>query len=194
MDDKIDTKDVPQQKKGGLNLKFFLIGIPVFIVQLVLVYFVTANILLSKMKADLEKGHKKADTEEVAEGEGEGEEAAKEEEATEEEGESSSKKKLGNFFFTVDDVIVNPAGTNGQRLMLVSVGFNLNTEEQLAKIKEKDVLIKDIVISTLSEKTLPELSQSGSKDSLKVELTKKIKKSMPKVKFNNIYFSKYIIQ
>lgn len=188
MDDKIDTKDVPQQKKGGLNIKFFLIGVPLFAVQLVLVYFVTANILLSKWKSDLEKSHKKANTEEVAEGE---EPAAGEEAAAEEEGESK-KKPMGNFFFTVDDVIVNPAGTNGQRLMLVSVGLNVGNEEQLAKIKEKEVVIKDVIISTLSEKTLPELSQVGYKDSLKVELTKKLKAN--KVKFNSILFSKYIIQ
>ncbi|MBI5726904.1 MAG: flagellar basal body-associated FliL family protein [Ignavibacteriales bacterium] len=182
MDEKIDSKEIGESRKAGLNPKVFIIGLPLFIVQLVVIYFITANFLLSRWSS-------------LAEGDGEGSQ-------TEEvHGEKKTKKKAksgeeveGKFFFSVEDIIINPAGTNGQRLMLTSVGFSVPTEEQKKGLEEKEVLLKDIVISTLSSKTLSELNQVGYKDSLKVELTRIITERIPELELSDIYFSKYIIQ
>ena len=42
--------DLPEPKKGGINTKVILFGLPLFILQLIVVYFVTANILLNKVQ------------------------------------------------------------------------------------------------------------------------------------------------
>lgn len=181
MDEKIDSREISEGKKGGMNAKVFIIGLPIFIIQLVAVYFILGNIMLSRFKT-----HNEAETaaaELKADGHGKGEKKGA-------EGSSGPS----NFFFTVDDVIINPAGTNGQRLMLVSVGFGVATDEAKKKLSEKEVLVKDIVISTLSCKKLEELNQVGYKDTLKVQLSKSLNDIMPDAEINSVVFSKYIIQ
>lgn len=177
-----DSKD----KKGGLNMKVLIIGLPVFIIQLVAVYFITANILLSKYQS---AAHKKASTEEVS-GE-EKEEDAKSEEGSSEEGEGK-KKESGKFLFSVDEVIINPMGTDGKRFLLASVGFDLKTEVEKKEIEEKVILVKDAINSVLSSKTILQLNDIGYKDTLKLEIKKKLKEKS--IKVNDVYFSKYIIQ
>ena len=91
-------------------------------------------------------------------------------------------------------MIVNPAGTKGQRIMLVSMGFDLASEEELKTLESKNVILKDLIISTLSKKTLAELSNYSFRDTLKIELSSNVSSMFPEVKVNNVYFSKYIIQ
>lgn len=173
------------KSSSAINPKIFLIGLPLFIVQLIVVYFVTANILLNKgtnanPAIDPSSGF------EVVE-EDHAEEADSEETA-------ADSVEIGKHILNVDDMIVNPAGTKGQRIMLVSMGFDIATEEELKMLEEKNVILKDLIISTLSRKTLSELSNYDFRDSIKTELSDNVISMFPKVKVNNVYFSKYIIQ
>ena len=165
---------VKKEEKKGLNAKVFLIGLPLFIIQLVLVYFITANFLVKTVPVPpgLDKH-------------GEQEEVAAEEESEEEEGEQK--------IFTIKDLIINPAGTNGQRLLLLSVGFAVNGEENFKKIEENEVVLKDVILGTMSTKTLAELNQRALKDSLKAEIFEKVRAAMPKPKIKKVYFSKYVL-
>lgn len=171
-----------KDKKGGLNMKVLLIGLPVFIIQLVAVYFITANILLSKYQS---MANKKPNSAEVA---GEGKEDSGDGESEEE----GSSKATGKFLFSVDEVIINPTGTDGKRYLLASVGFDLKSEEQKKEMEEKVILVKDVIISVLASKTLLQLNDIEYKDSLKVQIKDKLKEK--KIKVNDVYFSKYIIQ
>lgn len=179
MDEKIDTREGSDSKKGGMNIKVFIIGLPLFIIQLVIVYFITGNYLLNRFEAKAADGDKNPA----------GEKSAKHAEAK-----KDGSAEPGKFFFTVDDVIINPAGTNGQRLMLVSVGFGVQTEEEVKKLKDKEVLVKDIVLSTLGSKTLTDLSALNAKDTLKVQLAHILAERMPEPAISSVQFSKYIIQ
>ncbi len=176
MDEKIESREISEVKKGGMNAKVFIIGLPIFIIQLVAVYFILGNIMLSRFKAHTDAENAASELKAGAHGKGE------------------KSTGVSNFFFTVDDVIINPAGTNGQRLMLVSVGFGVATEEAKKKLSEREVLVKDIVISTLSCKKLEELNQVGYKETLKIQLSNSISAAMPDAEVNSVVFSKYIIQ
>lgn len=173
-DSSTEEKVVAPAKKG-LNAKVFIIGLPLFIIQLVLVYFITANFLVKTVPGSHQMNED--GTEYLDEHE--------EEESEEEEGELK--------IFTIKDLIINPAKTNGQRLLLLSVGFSVNGEENFKKIEEREVILTDVILNTLSVKTLAELSRTETKDSLKIELHKKIKEVMPKPKIKSVYFSKYVL-
>ena len=60
-------------------------------------------------------------------------------------------------------------------------------------LKQKEIVVKDMVISTLSSKSMGALSAVGQKDSLKVEISEGLKALFPKIKINSVYFSKYVI-
>jgi len=101
---------------------------------------------------------------------------------------------LGKFIYSIDDIIVNPADTDGKRLLLTSVGFDLPKIEMENELKTREAMVKDAVISTLSSKDISQLDNIAYRDTLKMEITGRLKKSIPDVTINNIYFSKYILQ
>lgn len=162
--------------KKGFNIKILLFGLPLFIIQLVAVYFITANFLLNKMQAHSSEAGVSAKKDSV-------------EVKTEEK-----QEEFGKFIHQIEDQIVNPAGTDGRRLLMVSLGFDVPTEENKKELEAKDVLLKDEVLSVMSSKGLAELGNMAYRDTLRMQITSRLKTIMPSVKINKIYFSKYILQ
>jgi flagellar FliL protein len=110
---------------------------------------------------------------------------------------SSTEKEAGEVGVNVlnlDDIIVNPTGTNGQRLLLASVGVDLPNKEELDGLQKKKEILTDIVISALSSKSINQLNSIAYRDTIKAEITNSISKKIPNTKINSIYFSKFIIQ
>lgn len=176
-EEKEEASPKKEKKPSSFNSKILLFGLPIFIVQVVIIYFVTANVLMSKIE-EHETGKLPAN----------------EEKANIEKVKNSESSNLGKYIFSIEDVIVNPEGTDGKRLLLVSVGFDLAKEEDKNELKNKEVMVKDAIISTLSSKTLAQLSNVSYKDSIKTEINNKVSKLIPDIKFNAVYLSKYIIQ
>ncbi|HVO72706.1 MAG TPA: flagellar basal body-associated FliL family protein [Ignavibacteriaceae bacterium] len=160
-------------KSGPLNMKVFLIGLPLFIIQVAAVYFITANILMSKSASQRPK-----DNETTAEA----------------STDSLAHLELGKHVFLIEDIIVNPSGSDGDRLLLTSLGLDTKDEESQKELKAKEVVVKDIIITTFSSKTWEQLNKSNFKDTLKMELSEKIRRLIPSIKLNTVYFSKYIAQ
>lgn len=176
--DSIKPEDIKiKPEKSALNLKVLLIGIPIFIIQLVAVYFITANILIKRFEGQLVTANKNSASISAPA-------AAAQSQAVD----------LGKFIYSIDDIIVNPADTDGKRLLLTSVGFDLPKIEMENELKTREAMVKDAVISTLSSKDISQLDNIAYRDTLKMEITGRLKKSIPDVTINNIYFSKYILQ
>jgi len=174
--DTLDKHEANEKTGNKLNLKVFIIGIPVFIVQLIVVYFITANFLISKLPHNNTLAAARVDSTKKA--------LTTDVKATE----------PGKYIFQIEDVIVNPSDTGGKRLILTSFGFDVADETAMKELKLKEVLLKDVIVTTISSKTLMQLSSSMYKDSLKTEIFGKVKKILPDCKLNSIYISKYIIQ
>lgn len=185
--DKPETSEAPAidlgiPKKGGINMKVILFGLPLFVLQLIVVYFVTANILLNKVQGNSTVQAAASQTEQA-----EGKQNA-------ETVKAPQKTVLGKFIHSVDDVIVNPAGTNGEQLLLTSIAFDIANQEGEKELKEKEIIVKDMIISVLSSKNISQLSNTAYKDTLRTEISNRLQLNLPQVKVNKVYFSKYIIQ
>jgi flagellar FliL protein len=162
----------------GLNVKVLVIGIPVFVIQLIVVYFITANILLTRIK-DVHSSSAQIYPVENKQNS---------------KPEPAKTKELGKFVYMVEDLIINPANTDGKRLLLSSLGFDIPTEQDQQELKSKDVLLKDAIIQVMSGKGMAQLGNITYRDTLRVEIMNRLSQLMPKVKINTIYFSKYILQ
>jgi flagellar FliL protein len=96
--------------------------------------------------------------------------------------------------YVVKDLIVNPAGTNGLRFLLTTIGLEVTSEETVKELEKRDVQIHDSIIGILTGKTLPELDDASSRDSLKVSIKDQVNKELVTGSVINVYFSKFIIQ
>jgi len=173
---KVDESLLNTEKKGGFNIKILLFGLPIFVIQLIAVYFIVANILLSRIQNNYS-----ATTQNPVENKNAKPATAK-------------PTELGKFIYIPEDLIINPANTDGKRLLLSSLGFDVSTEQDLQVLKAKDFVLKDAVISVMSSKGLEQLGSTIYRDTLRMEITKRLSQVIPEVKINTIYFSKYILQ
>lgn len=165
------------KKSSGAGKKILIIGLPVFIVQLVVVYFITANILITRIQVN--GTVHKADS--LAAGQ------VKPVEKQE------PKVEFGKFIYSIEDIFLNPAGTDGKKIFLMSISFDLSSEKDKEVFKEKEILVKDAVITTTSAKNLAQLNNIAYRDTLKSEIAKEISTRISNIKINRIYFSKFII-
>jgi flagellar protein FliL len=166
----------PIAEKKGLNMKILIFGIPLFIAQLIAVYFVTANILLNKNQTNQAT---------VSQNPAEAKQTAA--------SNQSKPQEFGKFIYVIEDLLVNPANTDGKRYVLSSLGFDVPSEKDHQELKAKEVLLKDAIISVMSSKEMSQLSNIAYRDTLRTEIIKRLGVVMPSIKVNTIYFSKYII-
>jgi flagellar FliL protein len=174
---KVEETAAPSEKKKGLNIKVLLFGIPIFVVQVLVIYFITANILLNKLQAN----HSPAVQ-------------ASTETKKEAEPAKTNSQELGKFVYMIEEIVINPAKTDGKRYLLSSLGFDVSSEPEHQELKAKEVLLKDAVVSIMSSKEMSQLGNIAYRDTLRREIVKRLSVMMPKVKINTIYFSKYILQ
>ncbi len=156
------TAEAPKSEPFNIK-KILIIGVPIIIVQIVLLYFLFAKFVAPGMSS---QPHVK-------------EEAAVPDQTQ---------------VMVIKDIIVNPAGTNGTRFLLTTVGLEIPSSELKVELESKEVQTRDILNTILTSKGLEELTAPQFKEQLRKEILEKLNSNLTKGKIKNIYFSKFIIQ
>lgn len=168
----------PAAKQSPRSTKnILLIGVPAFLVQLVLVYFLTAKFLvpISLKNAAAASPQNPSEASHAV--------PAHDESETQEE-----------FLFVIKDLIINPAGTNGQRYLLTTIGFNVSSEAARKEMEKKELAVRDALNSILTSKTMDDLIDVSKREMLRHEIYERCKELIKSGKLQSVYFSKYIIQ
>ncbi len=170
--------------KSGMMKNLLVIGLPAFFVQLVIIYVLTAKFIVpATVNQALGNVPSHARNEKGAET------PAQEEETTQAEGDAKEE-----HVFTVRDLIINPAGTNGQRYLLTTIGFNVSSEEGMKEMEKKEMALRDMLNSILTSKEMKDLIDVTKRESLRQEILAHTKDIIAQGKVTSIYFSKYIVQ
>lgn len=95
----------------------------------------------------------------------------------------------------LEDIIVS-LDSPGPRTRYLRININLELKDQMAVTIATQRLpqLRDIVIMTLSNKTVEDLNTSEGKKSLRDEIFRKLDERMPAGVLMNIYFSDLVIQ
>lgn len=148
--------------------KVLVFGVPIFLVQVVLLYFLATKFLVPTTAVQ----------------------------ATEKKAEPASEKKEepARQVYVVSDLIVNPAGTNGTRFLLTTIGVEVDSPQTKSELEKKDIQVRDALISILTSKGLDQLGKVDQREVLRGEIAAKVGEMLKSGKPKNIYFGKFIIQ
>jgi flagellar protein FliL len=163
--------------------KLIMFGVPVFLVQIVLVYFLITKVLAPSTHAAPGTEDSKSETKSEGEKGGHG---------SDKKGEGGESAE--GSIYVVKDLIVNPAGTNGTRFLLTTIGFAITTAEGLKEIEGKDVMVRDALNTILTSKDLVTLVNMEGRESVRKEIEEKVGGMLRNGRLTNVYFSKFIIQ
>lgn len=92
------------------------------------------------------------------------------------------------------DVVVNPAGTMGRRYFVVSLSLEASDAKVLEELKAKDSIIRDALITLLTQKTLDYISDVINMEAIRTEIQQVINEKLHKGKIDKVYFTSYILQ
>lgn len=168
-DETMNKKENAGKKGGGKS--FFKVGIPVLIVQIIAAYFLASYLILPTFFDRANANPNDASESAAAE----------------------DDRDFG-FIFKVEDVIVNPAESQGAQFVLVNIAFEVKEEGDMESLKTREAKIRDSLINIISGKTIDQLDGPDDKEALRLEIKEQVAKMLPKDHLYNIYFVNYIIQ
>ncbi|HKL18071.1 MAG TPA: flagellar basal body-associated FliL family protein [Halalkalibaculum sp.] len=96
--------------------------------------------------------------------------------------------------YQIEELIVNPAETNGKRYLLVEISLELRQKDHISLLENKKMEIKQNIIEALSDRTIDELIHSEGRELLRSELSGIINVAIGVRSVRNLYFTKYVMQ
>lgn len=163
------------ESKPKLPLMKYLIIAGVLLVQIAGAYFLqTALIFNDAAEASVAE----AVNEDAEHGEGHGE-----------EGETNSP-----IIIMLDEIVVNPAGTEGRRYLATRLGLQTMSADADSEVTARAVLIRDELISLLASKSMAQLSSLTYRDSLRNEIRESVNKQLATTVVDNVVFADYVLQ
>ncbi|MHB1328087.1 MAG: flagellar basal body-associated FliL family protein [Gemmatimonadales bacterium] len=109
-------------------------------------------------------------------------------------GEAATGKETKGPIFRIDNLIVNPSGSQGSRFLMVSVAVETSSASHEEQLRRQEAQIRDVTISLLERETMESLSQVGIRDTLKSRLAdtlSAITGSRPKLR---VFLPQFVIQ
>jgi flagellar FliL protein len=100
----------------------------------------------------------------------------------------------GDFMYAIKDIVVNPAGTGGTRFLSVSFGFDLNSKELAATFEQREPLVRDVLITILSSKTVAELTDPKQKEIMRLQIRKRLSQLLNTGDLTGVYYTDFVLQ
>ncbi len=94
----------------------------------------------------------------------------------------------------LENLVVNPAGSEGTRYLLVSVAVEPAGPETVEDLAAMDVAFRHMLLTTLGSKTVPELTDIELRSRLVQELRDSLQSVAGPGTINRIYLPQYVIQ
>jgi flagellar protein FliL len=106
----------------------------------------------------------------------------------------NAKGPVPGRIYRIDNVIVNPAGSDGTRFLMASVAYEIQTEAAEQTLHAHEVQMRDDVIGVLETMTMDRLLAPHARDSIKVQLLELARKVLgPQVPVD-VYLPQFVIQ
>lgn len=189
MTDKDKTQVTPEPaaelpKKAGSKklLLFGGIGAGILVVGVVLALFVLKPMLAS-------------DSEESTPTVEQSEEATAAHATKPEQPKKGRKTAHGDpVVMAIKDIVVNPAGTAGSRFLSASFGFELQSEQAAKEFELREPVVRDVLITILSSKSLAELTDAKQKEIMRVQIRKRIAQVLQTEDLTGVYYTDFVLQ
>ena len=119
------------------------------------------------------------------------EDAEKEEKGDGEHGE----KKAGATVHMMENLVLNPSGSNGTRFLMAAVAAEVKDEKVKEEMTGRDAELRDAALRILGVRTVEQLADMTLRETLKKELVDSLNARLAsKTAVKRIYFPQFVIQ
>lgn len=96
--------------------------------------------------------------------------------------------------YAIDNLVVNPAGSQGTRFLVVGLAVRLTNGSTSSALQARDPEIRDALLGLLASKTVDELSDQGARDSLKAQVKSAVEAVIGKGTVASILIPQFVLQ
>lgn len=110
---------------------------------------------------------------------------------------SAAEAKKGDApapIYQLDNLVMNPAGSNGSHFLLMSVALQLKDAASLETLKGHDAELRDAILRLFSRKNIDQISDPSARDQFGDELMGVLTKMFGNGTVTKIYFPQFVIQ
>jgi len=94
----------------------------------------------------------------------------------------------------IENLVLNPAGSNGTRFLMVSATFELKDSGIENQMKEHDAEVRDHILSILGKKTVDELTDIAQREQIKKDVLESVGTLFEKGAVKKVFFGQFVIQ
>lgn len=95
---------------------------------------------------------------------------------------------------SLDNLVLNPAATNGTRFLMVSMSIEAADDAAAAALTARDPEVRDATLRLLGSKTVEQLANVAVRDSLKTEIQALLNDVLGRKAVRRVYFPQFVIQ
>ena len=106
---------------------------------------------------------------------------------------SENETELGEVYL-VPDILVNPTGTGGTRYLSATLGLEVALPETAAVLRERDVQVRDVLISILSARSVEQLTDFQAREQMRREIKARLNQMLGAEDLMAVYFVDYVLQ
>jgi flagellar basal body-associated protein FliL len=100
--------------------------------------------------------------------------------------------------YEIEDLVLNPAGSQGARFLMAKVSLSLRDAEAVEKLKARDAEVRDLVLGVLGSRTAEELvaaqREGTARDSLKEAVRGPVSRMLPRGVVLRVSFPRLVVQ
>jgi flagellar FliL protein len=94
----------------------------------------------------------------------------------------------------IENLVLNPAGSNGTRFLMVTATFQLKDAATEELMKEHEAEVRDDILALLGKKTVEDLTDITLRDGIKTEVMDAVAPLFPKGAILKVFFPQFVIQ
>jgi flagellar FliL protein len=94
----------------------------------------------------------------------------------------------------LENLVLNPSGTGGSRFLLLSVAIECKDAKVVDELKNRDAELRDIILTALGMKTVDQLTDVATRESIKNEILATIADRFGKQSVKRLYFPQFVVQ
>jgi flagellar FliL protein len=110
-------------------------------------------------------------------------------------GEEGKEGESTSTIHTIDNIILNPAGSGGSRFLMLQAAIDAKEGSTVEELKTRDAEARDVVLRVMGAKTVEQLSDMRNRERFKQELIDSLGALFKKKgAIRRIYFPQFVIQ
>lgn len=98
------------------------------------------------------------------------------------------------MFFKMDPLIVNPAGSNGERYLKASVTLEMHEAKVQQELEKRLPQVKNQINNILSSKSIQQIQTNEDREKLRREILNRINGMLASGNISNVYFEEFVYQ